>query len=73
MSFYTITGFHDAIQSAADLGAFNADSDGSDYQRGIVELIAQTFMRGDDDLGTGERLKFVIHCGRRASDPTYQG
>lgn len=73
MSFHTITGFHDAVQVAAELGAFNdmhpaPGSQIAEYRRGIVDLIAYAFMRGDDDPGNGERHAFVQRMGRQASE-----
>lgn len=70
--FYPITGFHDALQTAVDLGVFDdmGAVNGSlvaEYRRGAVELIAHAFIRGDDDPGTGDRLAYVERLGRRAA------
>lgn len=71
-NFHTTTGFHDAVQAAVELGAFEdmgavKGSPIAEYRRGIVELIGNAFMRGDDDMGTGERYAFVERMGRMAA------
>lgn len=58
MSFATMTGFHDAVQAAADLDAF-ADGTHDEYSRGQAELIHALFVRNDSDPGSGEAIDFI--------------
>ncbi len=48
MAIMTTQGFDQAIATAVELDALNDDTD-DEYSRGVVELIANTFVQSTDD------------------------